>query len=104
MESLQGKLLKGLHGLSKLTPYWGLLYELNIMPIMYRIMYKRMMLYHDIINSDERREIKKVVQEQEASGYERCWFGNLKSEGRTVDIEVREELVKGKKKSKWTQK
>ena len=53
------------------------------------------------MNSDKRREIKKVVQEQEASGYERCWFGNLKSEGRTVDIEITEELVKGKRKSKW---
>ena len=42
-----------------------------------------------------------MVQEQEASGYERCWFGNLKSEGRMVDIEVREELVNGKRKSKW---
>ena len=98
METLQGKVLKGLYDLPKSTPYWGLLYELNIMPIMYRITYKRMMLYHNIINSDERREIKKVVQEQEASGYERCWFGNLKSEGRMVDIDVREELVKGKRK------
>ena len=52
MESIQGQVLKGLFGLPKTTPYWGLLFELNVMPILYKITYKRMMLYHNIVNSE----------------------------------------------------
>ncbi len=33
LEVLQGKVLKGLIGLPKCTPYWGILYELNIWPV-----------------------------------------------------------------------
>ena len=101
MESIQGQLLKGLFGLPKTTPYWGLLFELDVMPILFKITYKRMMLYHNIVNSDDEREIKRVVHEQECSGYERCWFGNLRKEGLEIDVKVSEEQVKGKRKSAW---
>ena len=95
--------MKGLYGLPipKTIPYWGLLYELDIVPILYVITYKRMMLYHNIVNSDDSREIKHLVKEQEISGYEECWFGNLRKEGLEMDIEIDEGKVKGKRKSKW---
>ena len=98
MESIQGKLLKGLFGLPKTTPYWGLLFELDVMPILYKITYKRVMLYHNIVNSEDEREIKHVVHEQEVSGYENCWFGNLKKEGMEIDVMVKEEEVKREEK------
>ena len=101
MESIQGQLLKGLYGLPKSTPYWGLLYELDVIPIKYVITYKRLMLYHNIMNSDDKRVIKHIVREQEASEYEKCWFGNLKREGENCGIIVNEDLVRGKRKSKW---
>ena len=101
MESIQGQLLKGLYGLPKSTPYWGILYELDVIPIKYVITYKRLMLYHNIMNSDDKRVIKHIVREQEASEYEKCWFGNLKKEGEDVGILVKEDLVRGKRKSKW---
>ena len=59
LKSLQGKILKGIVGLPKGTPYWGVLYELDVTPITDLILYKRLMLYHNLINSDDRRVAKK---------------------------------------------
>ena len=101
MESLQGKILRGLFGLPKSTPYWGLLYELNVIPIRLHITYKRLMVYHNLINSDDDRVAKQIIKEQEKDGYEECWFGNVKREGKSIGIEVNEEAVLGKQKSVW---
>ena len=35
--SIQGKILRGLFGLPKTTPYWGIINELDIMPIMAKL-------------------------------------------------------------------
>ena len=85
----------------KSTPYWALLYELNVIPIKLVITYKRLMLYHNIVNSDDKRVIKGLVKEQEKSGYKYCWYGNVKEDGKKIGVEVNEETVKGKLKSKW---
>ena len=101
METLQGKILRGIYGLPKSTPYWGLLHELNIIPIKLLITYKRLMVYHNLMNSDDDRVAKHIVREQEKSGYEECWFGNVKREGEGIGIEVNEKAVLGKLKSRW---
>ena len=101
LESIQGKIMRGTFGLPKSTPYWGLLFELNILPIMLVLTYKKIMLYHNIVNSDERRVAKQIVREQEKSGFRDCWFGNVEEEGGKIGIKICEELVKGKQKSKW---
>ena len=101
LESIQGKIMRGTFGLPKSTPYWGLLFELNILPIMLVLTYKKIMLYHNIVNSDERRVAKQIVREQEKSGFRDCWFGNVEEEGGKIGIKICEESVKGKRKSKW---
>jgi hypothetical protein len=101
MEILQGKVLKGMLGLPKSTPYWGLLSELNILPIKLELSYRKMMLYHSIMNSDDRRIIKYLLREQEKSQHQFCWYGNVKEEGKRIGIEVTEKEVVGKRKSKW---
>ena len=101
LECIQGKVLKGLFGLPKSTPYWGLLFELDVVPIMLLITYKRLMLYHSLINSDERRVAKHVVKAQEQSGHEECWFGNMKRESKEIDLHISEDQVRGKLKSSW---
>ena len=60
-----------------------------------------MMLYHNILNSDDDRLVKRTVEYQEMSGHEKCWFGNLKKEGEELGIEVNEGKVKGVMKSNW---
>ena len=47
LKSIQGKLIRGLYGLPKTTPYWGMIYELQIMPILLLLTYKKLMLYHN---------------------------------------------------------
>lgn len=101
MEKIQAKILKEINGMPKSTPYWGLINELNEVPIILLITYKRLMLYHNIMNSDEDRPAKKIVKYQEKSGHEKCWFGNLKKEGEDIGIEVTEERAKRMMKSEW---
>ena len=101
MISIQGKILRGLFGLPKTTPYWGIINELDIMPIMAKLTYKKLMLYHNIVNSDDDRIAKQVIHEQEESGHKECWVGNTFEEARNMGIEVNESAVKGKKKSTW---
>ena len=101
MEILQGQVLKGMLGLPKATPYWGILCELDILPIKLVLSYRKMMLYHSIMNSDDRRIIKDLLREQEKSQYKSCWYGNVKEEGECLGLIVNEKEVVGKLKSHW---
>ena len=56
LESIQGKIIRGMYGLPKTTPYWGMLYELNILPIHLLLTYKELMIYHALINSDDKEQ------------------------------------------------
>ena len=104
MEVIQGKILKGLYGLPKSTPYWGLLSELNILPIKLLLLYRKLMLYHSIMNSDDRRVVKNLIRAQAKSGHRECWYGNVREEGKEIGIEVSEGEVSGVKKSTWKKK
>ena len=101
MECLQGKVLKGIMGLPKSTPYWGLLYELNIWPIHLTIIYKRLMLFHNLINSDTERFARKLILNQERLKVEKCWFTNAKEDGEYIGVEIAAERVRGISKMKW---
>ena len=70
LKSIQGQLLKKLFGMPQSTSYWGLLYELDITPIIHQILYKKLMLFHNLMNSDDRRIAKKIVGEQLKSGHD----------------------------------
>ena len=59
------------------------------------------MLYHNIMNSDDRRVVKHLIKEQEIPGLKDCWYGNVKDEGECIGILVCEGEVVGKPKSKW---
>ena len=101
IKTLQAKILKGLFGLPKTTPYWGLIHELGVMPIISRVTYKKLMLYHNIVNSDDSRVAKKLVLEQERRGIVECWFGEVKREAKEIGIKLGREQVQGKPKSAW---
>ena len=101
MKSIQGKIIRGLFGLPASTPYWGMLHELGIAPIMLSLTYQKLMLYHNLINSDDERIAKKVVEAQENSGLDKCWYAEVREEALQIGISLKKELVKGKIKSKW---
>ena len=101
MKSIQGKIIRGLFGLPASTPYWGMLHELGIAPIILSLTYQKLMLYHNLINSDDERIAKKVVEAQENSGLDKCWYAEVREEALQIGISLKKELVKGKIKSKW---
>ena len=53
------------------TPYWGLLTELGMWTAKATVEYKRMILYHNIINSEDGRLSKMVIEEQKRIAMER---------------------------------
>ena len=41
---------------------------------MLSLTYQKLMLYHNLINSDDERVGKMVVEAQENSGLDKCWY------------------------------
>ena len=60
LENMQYRILKGMFGLPQCTPYWGIIAESGIWPIKYKIEYKKLMLFQNIIQSDNKRLIKEI--------------------------------------------
>ena len=50
LEGIQAKVLRGIFRQIATTPYWGLLAKSGIWPVENRIEYRKIMLYHNIIN------------------------------------------------------
>ena len=101
LEVLQGRILKGIFGLPQSTPYWGILFEFEILPARLEIWYRKLMLYHGIINSDDDRIAKQIFIEQEDTGQEKCWFSELKEIGLEIGMEVGRERASLTMKSEW---
>ena len=64
MEMIQGKMLRKIYKVSPSTQYWGLLIELGMRSIEYIIHFKRLMLYHNIINTKTKRLCKDIIEKQ----------------------------------------
>ena len=96
LERLQAKVLRGMFRQIATTPYWGLLAEVGIWPVENRIEYKKIMLFHNIVTSDEKRLARKLVEDQIRSPYNNCWGESIIDICRKYDIDV--EQVKFYKK------
>ena len=77
LESIQLKILVGILGLPKTTPYCALLMEVGWWTMRARLDYRKLMLYHNIVRSDERRQIKKIVQVQVKESRETTWYNTM---------------------------
>ena len=64
LEKMQRKCLRRICKMPESTPYWGILIELGVVPIEYEVHQKRLMLYHNIINSSDERITKQIVSQQ----------------------------------------
>ncbi len=101
LEVLQGKVLKGLMGLPKSTPYWGILYELDIFPVYLLILKLKLNVYHTLVHSDDERTAKAVIMEQERDETENCWFHDVKMEAKTIGIDLTRQLAETKTGDEW---
>ena len=46
------------------------------------------MVYHMLMNSDPHRIARKIVEEQERLDLDNCWFSDVKTEAKEIDIEM----------------
>ena len=98
LERVQHKVLIGILGLPTTTSYYSLLMETGWWTMRGRISYRKLMLYHNIITSDNKRVIKKIIKEQEKNRRPTTWYASVRQEMRTYNIDINpEESLK----SKW---
>ena len=99
IEVIQGKALKRMFSMPKSTPYIGLLLETGVMPMNARLSYKKMMLFHNIINSDKERIIKKIVEYQKEENRRGSWYKQLSEIAAKYEIDLTE--ARKDRKEKW---
>ena len=98
LESIQHSILTKLMGVPRSTPYAGLLLETGTWTMQARVAYKKLMLYHNIKNSEDDRIIKQVLQVQEEEVRESTWYADVARAVRKYDITTN---VTDSSKSVW---
>ena len=81
------------------TPYWG--NELGIWPLMYIVHYKKFMLYQNLMNSDDERTTKRLIQYQKEHTIDGSWYDELVKTSKEYGIIIDNDMIKVK--SKWKQ-
>ena len=74
LERMQRNILTTILELPPSTPYIGLLSELGIWPVEQLFEYKRLVLFHNILTSDDSRLIKKIILDQIENIWSGCWM------------------------------
>ena len=98
LEKVQSKALKLLYSMPQSTPYWGMLSELGLKPLEYEVHYKRLMLFHNIQNSSDKRIAKQVIEQQRKYKIPNCFYEEIMNSARKLEIEPD---VTNMKKSEW---
>ena len=88
-------MLKRILNLPLSTPYNGVLMETGILPVMARINYATLMLFHFVINSNN-RPATDIVLQQEKSNLPDTFYQMVSEIGRLLDIDTRSDAIKGK--------
>ena len=107
LEKVQGKILCNLLEIPRTSPYWGILHETGIWTIRWRLVYRQLMLFHSIMQSDDKRMAKGVVRQQkgeDGSFYEDTM--KKASELGMIDVQSMEKselkkMIKIAVKKKW---
>ena len=90
LENIQAKILKRILKLPKSTPYFGLLSDLGIWPIKYLIDYKKILLLQNILESDDKRILKQIIESEINNTWPGCWFQSVKDIMEKYDINLEE--------------
>ena len=80
--------LKQILYLTKSTPNIGILYEIGIWPIKERIEYNTMMLFHSIMNSDDERIQKKIIEQQQKEKLKNTMYERVKDIAKELEINI----------------
>ena len=99
LEKTQAESLKTLFHLPQSTPYWGIISELGIWPLRCLINYQQLMLWQDLVSSDDSRISKKVIMEQKEYNWEIGWYKELKETADKYQVDLVK--VETSTKSDW---
>ena len=99
LERIQANILEKLLDLPISTPYWGILNELGMWTMEARVVEKRMLLYHNIMNTKGKRICKEIVEEQRKLEVENGWYNQVKKESQKYGIEI--DKIKIRSKLQW---
>ena len=98
LEKVQHKLLCDIVGLPLSTPCMPLLMELGLWTMKHKIQYKKLMLYHNLLVSNEVRIVRRMVVYQKEEGREGTWASGVLRAMKEAGIKTKPEDVL---KSKW---
>ena len=98
LEGAQHQILTGVLELPRATPYKALLMELGCWTMKARISYRKLMLYHNIQRSDDKRVVKRLTEIQKEWSRETTWYKGVERDLKKYGIEMKAGETK---KSKW---
>ena len=101
LESMQHKILTQMLEVPRSTPYMGLLLETGMWNMKARVDYRKLMLYHNISNSEDDRIIKQILKVQEGEVRSTTWYAGVNKIVEMYEISVKAEEVL---KSEWKKK
>ena len=98
LEKIQGTMLRQFLEVPSSTPYYGLLMETGWLTMEARLHYRKLMLFHNIMNSDERRVLKKLLLVQRQENREGTWYSSIckLTERYKIELDVEKSV-----KSRW---
>ena len=88
LETIQHSVLCEAVGLPKTTPYAVMLMELGMWKMENRIVYKKLMLYHNLINSGNERMANKIIMYQNEEGREGTWMSQVNQLSEILDVKT----------------
>ena len=78
ISKIQVSALKQILHYPKSTPNIEILFETGIWPIIGRIEYSTMMLFHSVMNSDDERISKKIIEQQQKEKLNNAMYERVK--------------------------
>ena len=88
LEQVQFSTLCSLLQLPKTTPYIGLLNEIGIWRIEEKLMYRKIMLYHNLHNSPDSRLAKRIVEEQQHMEEKDTFYSDVEEMATVLRIQM----------------
>ena len=84
----------------KTTPYVGMLNETGIWNVHHQLIYKRLMLYHNIMNAKGERFVRKLIIEEEKDPFQGCWVEKVAEDAEQLGLKLEKLRKELKSKAK----
>ena len=99
--SVDKELITLLFEVAKSTPYWGIIEETAIWPILQTIDFQKLMLLHNMLNSEDTKISKKVLLSQARNQYPNCWYSEILQAADDYQLDISTKWLQKIRKSDW---